>query len=96
MEKNTQFFLINHNHVKSQILSLYSSSKLKQKKSFEKELVVVTVPSVEHVVDEEVVEADLRFGNGTSHTVELGHHHRQTQRFLLVSLKIKLDYLQNN
>ncbi len=28
-------------------------------------IIIITVPSIEHVVNEEIVESDLRFWNGT-------------------------------
>ena len=46
----------------------------------------LTIPGLEHVVDEEVVEADLGLGDGAGGAVELGHHHRQTLRLLVISL----------
>jgi hypothetical protein len=39
--------------------------------------VEITVPSVKHVLYEEVVESDLRFWDGTGLPVKLRHHHRK-------------------
>ena len=46
-----------------------------------------TVPGLEHGEDEEIVESDLRLGNGAGGPVELRHDHRQAQLLLLVSLR---------
>ena len=53
----------------------------------------LTVPHVKHVVDEVIVESQLRFGDWACGAIELRHYHRQTQSFLLVGLrKVLLGY----
>ena len=47
-------------------------------------------PGVEHVVNEELIEAYLGPWNGTGSSVELRHHHRETSLLFILSLETEI------
>ena len=52
----------------------------------------LTVPGLEHAVDEELDEALLRLGYGAGGAVEDGHHHRQAALLLHIRLPTTARY----
>ena len=55
----------------------------------------LTVPHVKHVMNEVIVKAQLRFGDGACGSVKLGHHHREAKALFLVRLSSKKENYVN-